>query len=149
MTWIQATSQQMSPTPRHWPFLRVFGEKGLRLEHKALEFSQKAEKRRARGVVWMDWSNCRAARSPGEAGSEMKEAQMSQWWTCHHSAALKRWEDNATHVRMRQLIKVHLSLGFWGFLFLILIVFNSYKNDSRYYILTQKSHKMIWQRTSG
>ena len=49
MTWIQATSQQMSPTPRHWPFLRAFGEKGLRLEHKALEFSQKAEERELEG----------------------------------------------------------------------------------------------------
>lgn len=39
----------MSPTPRHWPFLRAFGEKGLRLEHKALEFSQKAEERELEG----------------------------------------------------------------------------------------------------
>lgn len=77
VTWIQATSQQMSPTPRRWAFLKAFGEKRLRLEQIALRHSQKAEKRKSGWAVWMDWSNCSARRSPGETGRQMKEAQMS------------------------------------------------------------------------
>lgn len=58
------------------------------------------------GAVWMDRSNCRAGRSPSEAGREMKDAQMSLWWTSRHSAAFKRREHNATHVRMSWLLKI-------------------------------------------
>ncbi len=66
------------------------------------------------GAVWMDRSNCRAGRSPSEAGREMKDAQMSLWWTSPHSAAFKRWEHNTTHVRMSWLYNKCLSLCFSG-----------------------------------
>lgn len=69
-------------------------------------------KRLRRGAVWMDRSNCRAGRSPGEAGKEIKEAQMSLCWTSLHSAAFKRWEHNATHVRMSWLLNICLTLVF-------------------------------------
>lgn len=61
-------------------FSECLVKRGLRLEHKALTLSQRAEERGARGAVWKDRSNCRAGRSPGEAGRGMKEAQMSLWW---------------------------------------------------------------------
>lgn len=89
-TWTQATSQQMSPTHRHWPFLREVGEKGSGFQHKALEFEQKAEQRRAAGPVWKARSNCKAGRHPSEAGREVKEAQMSPWGTSPRSAASKK-----------------------------------------------------------
>ncbi len=64
------------------------------------------------GAAWMDRSNCRAGRSPGEAGREMKEAQMSLCWTSPHSAAFKRREQDAAHVRMSWLLNICLSLCF-------------------------------------
>lgn len=50
----------------------LFSERRL-LEQIAVRPSQKAEQRE----VWMERSNCCATRSPGEAGRQMKEAQMS------------------------------------------------------------------------
>lgn len=92
MTWIQATSQQMSPTQRHWPFLRVSAEKGAQAGTQSPRVFTKGRGEGAGGAAWMDRSNCRAGRSPGEAGRAMKEAQMSLCWTPPRSAALQRPE---------------------------------------------------------
>lgn len=107
--WVQLFVNKIWPRPWHEskPLLNrcpprrgtgLFSEclvkRGLRLEHKALELSQRAEERGAGGAAWKDRSNCRAGRSPGVAGREMKEAQMSPWWTSSRCDAFKRWEHN-------------------------------------------------------
>lgn len=104
MTWIQATSQQMSPTLRLWPFLPVFGEKGAQAGTQSPGGVTKGWGEGAAAPASMDRSNCGAARSPGEAGREMKEAQMSPCWTSPRSAASEK-----TRKTRKRTTRQHLS----------------------------------------
>lgn len=54
-------------------FSECLVKRGSGWNTKPFEFSQKAEGRRAGGEAWMDRSNCRAGKTPGEAGREIKK----------------------------------------------------------------------------